>query len=100
MARPSSGFRLPGTIQPGHARGLVAQHQPLDLPHAQPQPCGLEPRFGHRLDDLEPVHLAHRQPLQLVLIIYLMSNIMRKLVDAMRAIKATLLLAISRPATA
>jgi hypothetical protein len=29
-----------------------------------------------------------------------MSNIMRKLVEAMRAIKATLLLAISRPATA
>jgi hypothetical protein len=29
-----------------------------------------------------------------------MSNRMRKLVDAMRAIKATLLLAISRPATA
>lgn len=51
--------------QSGHASRLITPHRPLDLAHAQSQPFSRlarpEPGLGHRLDDLEPVHLAHRQ---------------------------------------
>jgi hypothetical protein len=43
---------------------LVSKHQPLDLAHRQVQTLSrkarLEHTVDHRLNDLEPVQLAHR----------------------------------------
>jgi hypothetical protein len=51
--------------QPDGTFGSVPKHQPLDLPHRQPEPfcgsSGLQITVDNRLDRLQPFEFAHRK---------------------------------------